>query len=44
MSNLVAYLKRLVERKFYGKIVIAFEAGKVVRFEVSATEDAKQFN
>lgn len=44
MKRLFAYLQHLMEGKYYGHILIKFEAGKIVYFEKKITEDVKQFN
>ena len=44
MKNLMSYIKNLVDKRFHGKLIISFEAGRIVRFEVSKTEEASQFN
>ena len=44
MNNLIAFIKRLISEKFYGKVIIGFEAGKIVNFEKRIKEDPKQFN
>jgi len=43
MEKLLEYLKKLIDPKFYGKVIINFEAGRIVRFEKRITEDVKQF-
>jgi len=44
MNNLIAYIKKLITDRYYGKIIISFEAGRIVHFEKRVSEDAKQFN
>jgi hypothetical protein len=44
MDNLINYIKRLIIEKYFGKVIISFEAGRIVHFERRQSEDARQFN
>jgi len=43
MSKLIAFLKNLVAEKYYGKVIIGFQNGKIVSFERRITTDPKEF-
>ena len=44
MDKLIAYIKRLIIDKFFGKVILTFESGRIVHLEKRQSEDAKQFN
>jgi hypothetical protein len=44
MKNLISYIKNLIDKKFHGKLIISFEAGRISRVEIRKTEDASMFN
>jgi hypothetical protein len=43
MTKLIAWLKKLIEEKRYGKVIIGFQNGKIVSFETRITIDPKEF-
>ena len=43
MNSLFAFIKRLIDKKFYGKLQIHFQNGKIVKFEYSTSVDPKEF-
>ncbi len=44
MDKLIAYIKRLITEKFFGKVILTFNDGRIVHVEKHVSEDAKQFN
>jgi len=44
MSKLIEYFKKIIADRFYGKVIISFEGGRIVHLERHISEDAKQFN
>ncbi len=38
-----ADIDKLIKDKYYGKVIIGFQAGQVVHFEKRITEDPKRF-
>ena len=43
IEKLFAYIKKLVQSKFYGKIIITLQHGKLVHLEKRKTEDMELF-
>jgi len=43
MSKLFEFIKKLTDKKFYGKLQIHFQNGKIVKFEYSTSVDPKEF-
>jgi len=44
MNNLIAYLKNLIAKRFFGRVIITFQEGKITNFEIRKTEDVTLFN
>jgi hypothetical protein len=44
MNALFAFIKKLMTDRFYGALIIKFQAGKITFLEIRKTEDAGQFN
>jgi hypothetical protein len=43
MKKLFAFLQKLFEKKFYGSVLMKFQAGKIVHFEMTPTIDPRDF-
>lgn len=43
MNRLIDLIKRLIEKKFYGKLQINFQNGKIVKIEYTTSVDPKEF-
>jgi hypothetical protein len=43
MKKILALMRKFMDDKRYGKIIITFQAGKVSSFEMDITLDPKEF-